>query len=326
MTGDETYLGYVERNLEMMVFYFDADDTIFTQNSTRQDHGKALFPDQYFYLYTYMAEKTGSELFDAVAHKIIKDNMTRGDLAQDAMYIFMMYDRLKNYEFKGYGFLEEYRKYFGGSQVLRSKNKSYVYSVLNHKASFLFLKFGSLPIGMRIGEAYCDVRNFIPVDMEVTEEGCVLKATAQGWYYQPFAEDQGTSDWWKMDHKKRELVVTSKVDTTVTVKELENGLEITVKTEGLQGLPLRVELDIPADCILENETVRLTGKKGESLILRDGYLNVYSGAQKILIGPGYGTHSFRGHYSGEEKNEGGFSIFLNDYTPYERTFRIVEEK
>ena len=326
MTGDENYLGYVERNLEMMLYYFDGDDTIFTQNSTRQDQGKAMYPDNYFYLYTYMAEKTGSELFDAAAHKIIKDNMQRGDMAQDSMYIFMMYDRLQDYTFKGYGFLSEYRKYFHGSQVLRVKKKNYVYSALNHKASFLFLKFGSLPIALRIGEAYCDIRNFIPETMEVTEDSCVLKATARGWYYQPFAEDQGTTDWWKMDHKKRDLIVSSQVDTTVVIKELENGLEVTVKTEGLQGLPLRVELDVPAGCVLENDTFCLTAGKGESLILREGYLNLHDGAKKFIIGPGYGTHAFKGHYSGEIKNESGYSIFLNDYTPYERTFRIVEEK
>lgn len=324
-TGDESFLGYVERNLNMMLYYFDGDDTIFTQNSTRQDHGKALYPDQYFYLYTYMADKTGNPLFDAAAHKIIKDNMERGDRAQDSMYIFMVYDWLKTYEFKGYGFLSQYRRYFGGSQVLRVKKENYVCSVLNHKAGFLFLKFGSFPIGLRIGESYCDVRSFIPEDMQVTEDGCILKAEAKGWYYQPFEQDQGTTDWWKMDHSKRERVITSRLEITVVVREREDGLEITVKSEGLQGLPLRVELDIPAGCILENDTFCLTAPKGESLILRDGWLHLHDGAKKVMVGPGYGTHAFKGHYSGEEKNESGYSIFLNDYTPYERTFYIIEE-
>lgn len=326
MCKDERLLGYVERNLTAMLYYIDGDDTIFTQNSTRQDHGNAPYPDKYFYLYTYMAEKTGSELFDAAAHKIIKDNMERADMTEDFMYIFMMYDNLRNYEFKGYGFLPEYRKYFRGSQVLRVKKPGYVYSVLNHKASFMFLKFHSLPVGIRIGEAYCDIRNFIPTQLEETQDGCVLKGTAGGWYYQPFKEDQGTSDWWKMDHKKRDLLYTSKVDTTVTVKELENGLEITVKTEGLSGLPLRVELDVPANSVLESDTFCLTAKKGESMVLKGGYMTLKNGTQRLKIGPGYGTHSFKGHYSGEEKNEAGYSIFLNDYTPYERTFRIVEER
>ena len=240
------------------------------------------------------------------------------------MYIFMMYDWLLDYEFKGYGFLPEYRKFFRGSQVLRVKKENYGYSVLNNKAAFLFLKFGSLPIGLRIGESYCDIRNFIPKSIEVKDNGCVLKAEAGGWYYQPFKEDQGTSDWWAMDHTKRDKIHTSKVAITVTLSELENGLDIHVKAEGMSGLPLRVELDVPAGVVLENETMCLTAGKGESMILRGGELNLHEGAQKIVIGPGYGTHAFKGHYSGEERNEYGYSIFLNDYTPYDRSFRIVD--
>lgn len=321
-TGNEEYLGYVERNLNMMLYYFDGDDTIFTQNSLRQDHGKALYPDQYFYLYTYMAAKTGNKLFDKAAHKIIKDNMERGDLAQDSMYIFMMYDWLRNYEFQGYGFLGEYRKYFQGSQVLRVKKENYGYSVLNGKSSFLFLKFGDFPVGIRIGESYCDIRSFVPQKIEVTEDSCTLRAHAKGWFYQPFAQKQNTTDWWEMDHGKRELVVTSELFTTVELKELEKGLEITVNTEGLQGLPVRVEVCLPAECILENETVCLKAGKGDSMILRDGYLNVHDNGKVIKIGPGYGTHAFSGHYSGEERNENGYTVFLNEYTPYTKTFRI----
>ena len=325
-TGDENFLGYVERNLNMMLYYLDGDDSIFTQNSTRQDQGKKLYADNYFYHYTYMAANTGNALFDAAAHKIIKDNMERGDLAPDfSLYIFMLYDWLQDYEFKGYGFLPEYRKFFKGSQVLRVKKEKYGYSVLNNKASFLFLKFGTVPVGLRIGEAYCDTRSFIPRSIEVTDKGCVLKAETAGWYYLPFKENQGTSDWWAMDHTKREKINTSKVEMTVTLTELENGLEVTVKSEGMSGLPLRVELDVPAGCILENDTICFTAAKGESMILRDGYIRLHQDTEQILIGPGYGKHAFKGHYNGEDFNTQGYSIFLNDYTPYERIFRIVSE-
>ncbi len=325
MTGDEDFLGYVERNLEMMLYYFDGDDTIFTQNSTRQDQGKAVYGDPYFYLYTYMAARTGSSRLDGAAHKFIADNRKRGDLAPDCLYIFMTHEELRRYEFRGYGFPETYRKYFPASQVLRVRKPGYVYTVLNHRAGFLFLKFGSLPLALRIGEAYCDVRNFVPQRMETEEGGCTLTAETEGWYYQPLKEPQGTSDWWRMDHSKRERLVTSRLRITVRIRELENGLSVTVKSEGLDGLPLRVELEIPAGGVLENETVRLTAGKGESLILKSGELKLRYGNQKLKVGPGYGTHSFQGHYSGEKKNEAGYSVFLNDYTPYERTFSILED-
>lgn len=324
-TGDASYLGYVERNLSMMQYYVDGDDTIFTQNSTRQDQGKAMYLDQYFYLYVYMADKLGNEQFDRIAHKIIKDNIIRGDQAQDCMYIFMMYPRLKNYNFKGYGYLEKYRKYFPGSQVLRVKNNNYCCSVLNQKSSFLYVKFGETTVGVRIGVAYCDTRSFIPEQMHVTQDGCILEASASGWYYQPFAEQQDTTDWWKMDHKKRELLITSTLDITFTVKELEHGIECIVKSEGLQGLPLRVELDIPAECKISNESFSMLSKPGESMVLKNGLLEIQNDTTILTVGPGYGTHEFRGHYSGEQANTYGYSIFLNDYTPYERSFSILRK-
>ena len=56
------------------------------------------------------------------------------------------------------------------------------------------------------------------------------------------------------------------------------------------------------------------------MILKDGNLEVHHDSQVLCVGPGFGTHAFRGHYSGEEKNEAGYTVLLNDYTPFERTF------
>ncbi len=63
-TGDEAFLGYVERNLSMMLTYMDPDDTIFTQNSTRQDQGKLEYADKYFYQYLYMCSREKNPAFD----------------------------------------------------------------------------------------------------------------------------------------------------------------------------------------------------------------------------------------------------------------------
>ena len=125
-----------------------------------------------------------------------------------------------------------------------------------------------------------------------------------------------------MDHTKRELLNSSEIKMTVTLKELSDGMEIGVKAEGLDQVPLRVEICIPAGSILENEHFHMRVAKGEDMVLRDGDVTLIHGNQKLLLGPGYGTHEFGGHYSGEEINESGFTIYFNDYTPYERTFSI----
>ncbi len=50
-TGDKVYLEAAARNLEMMYCYFDPDNSVFTNNSTRQDMGKKVYADTYYILY-----------------------------------------------------------------------------------------------------------------------------------------------------------------------------------------------------------------------------------------------------------------------------------
>lgn len=321
-SGDQTYLGYVKRNLKMMLYYIDPDDTIFTQNSTRQDQGKADYPDKYFYQYLYMAARTGDEIFDRAAHKIIKDNMERGDMAPECLHILMLHDFMEQYTFQGYGFLDTYHKHFKEAGVIRGKTPSFGYSILKGKSAFLFLKFFKTLIYLKIGESYCDIRNFIPQTIEEKDGVCVLTSVAKGWYYLPFKEKQETTDWWKMDHTKREILNSSEIRITVTLKELSDGMEVTVKAEGIDKAPLRVEICVPAGSILENEHFHLRAGAGEGMVLRDGSVTLCHGEQTLFIGPGYGNHEFGGHYSGEEINANGYTIYLNDYTPYERTFCI----
>ena len=322
-TGDEAFLGYVERNLSMMLTYMDPDDTIFTQNSTRQDQGKLEYADKYFYQYLYMCSREKNPAFDGAAHKIIKDNMERGDLAPDCLHIVMNHDERMGYHFEEYGFLEEYRKFFRHAGVLRVRKPSYTYTVLNGKSAFLYFKSKGTTLCVKIGESCCDIRNFIPQTIEELPDGCRLEAEAQSWYYLPFKEKQDTSDWWKMDQSKREKLISSRLKTTLEIREKEQGLELNLKAEGLDRLPLRLEIRIPAGVSIEHPAFALEAGAGESMILKDGYLEIHDGLTTVEIGPGFGEHSFKGHYSGEEINSAGYTVYANGYTPLEKHFSLM---
>lgn len=322
-TGNEAFLGYVERNLSMMLTYMDPDDTIFTQNSTRQDQGKLEYADKYFYQYLYMCSRERNPAFDGAAHKIIKDNMERGDLAPDCLHIVMNHDEMMGYHFEEYGFLEEYRKFFRHAGVLRVKKPAYTYTVLNGKSAFLYFKSKGTTLCVKIGESCCDIRNFIPQTIEELPDGCRLEAEAQSWYYLPFKEKQDTSDWWKMDQSKREKLISSRLKTTLEIREKEQGLELNLKAEGLDRLPLRLEICIPAGVSIEHPAFALEAGAGESMILKDGYLEIHDGLTTVEIGPGFGEHSFKGHYSGEEINSAGYTVYANGYTPLEKHFSLM---
>ena len=327
------YLGYVERNLNMMMYYIEPNDMVFTQNSTRQDQGKEIFMDKYLYQYLYLLAYDGTDgfikltpeehaRFDGAAHQIIKGCAETGRQAPNCLHLLMIYDKTLDYTFENCGFLKTYHKLFKEAGVLRVKKENYSYTVMKNRSAFLYFNVNGLEAYLKIGESYCEIRNFVPDEMDVQEGKTVLSHTARGWYYLPWKEKQNTSDWWQMDHKKRDLMITSDLHTQVVITELADGLEISVDTDGLERLPLRMELCVPSQTTLENDHFCMETVAGKSMVLSDDYVTMTKGLTSIEFGPGACEHHFKGHYSGEEVNADGYTIYCNTYTPTKRVYTL----
>ena len=330
---DVKYLGYVERNLNMMMYYIEPNDMVFTQNSTRQDQGKEIFMDKYLYQYLYLLAYDGTDgfikltpeehaRFDGAAHQIIKGCAETGRQAPNCLHLLMIYDKTLDYTFENCGFLKTYHKLFKEAGVLRVKKENYSYTVMKNRSAFLYFNVNGLEAYLKIGESYCEIRNFIPDEMDIQEGKTVLSHTARGWYYLPWKEKQNTSDWWQMDHKKRDLMITSDLHTQVVITELADGLEISVDTDGLERLPLRMELCVPSQTTLENDHFCMETVAGKSMVLSDDYVTMTKGLTSIEFGPGACEHHFKGHYSGEEVNADGYTIYCNTYTPTKRVYTL----
>ena len=330
---DVKYLGYVERNLNMMMYYIGPNDMVFTQNSTRQDQGKEIFMDKYLYQYLYLLAYDGTDgfikltpeehaRFDGAAHQIIKGCAETGRQAPNCLHLLMIYDKTLDYTFENCGFLKTYHKLFKEAGVLRVKKENYSYTVMKNRSAFLYFNVNGLEAFLKIGESYCEIRNFVPDEMDVQEGKTVLSHTARGWYYLPWKEKQNTSDWWQMDHKKRDLMITSDLHTQVVITELADGLEISVDTDGLERLPLRMELCVPSQTTLENDHFCMETVAGKSMVLSDDYVTMTKGLTSIEFGPGACEHHFKGHYSGEEVNADGYTIYCNTYTPTKRVYTL----
>lgn len=325
-TGDETYLGYVKRNLEMMLHYFEPDDTIFTQNSTRQDQGKREYGNKYFYQFLYIADHYKEALYDGAAHKLIHDNEKRQDESPLCLFKMMLNERLMTYEFKSLGFLQQYRKYFKDSGVVRLRDGDFSYSILQNKKKFLFLQMRDIQLFVRIGISYCHIRSFEAQEITRTEAGYQLEFNGEGWYYQPFETEQGTTDWWEMDHTKRELLVNTRLKVLLHIRECKNGLDLELETIGCDKIPVRLEIALPDQGQVDSDTLSMKGMAGHQMILKKDMIHVQYEDLGCLIGPGFGNHEFTGHYSGEEKNDAQFTVIMTDYTPIDRTVQIRFEE
>ena len=206
-TGDQTYLEAAAKNLEMMYCYFDPDNSVFTNNSTRQDLGKKVYADTYYVLYLMVSYFLRRPDLGAMAEWIWQDCRRRGTCPVDAAVWVLLFP-----EMDGYGaespFMEAFThvdRLFPESDIARIRDGRWSCSLLKGKPNCLYFQHGSFSMYMTIYSNLCDRRNFLADSLVATGHGYQMKAHAAGWYYLPFPEDQlpDTSDWWAMDNPNK---------------------------------------------------------------------------------------------------------------------------
>lgn len=323
-TKNEKYLKYVNKNLEMMLTYFEPDGSIFTGNSTRQDNGKKAYPRDYFYYYLYFAEKYNNKIFEAAAHKIIEDNITKGyKKLPDCLDLLMLHPNLLKYELCEEGFPIEYSKYYESSGIVRAKKGNISYSILKNSNKFLFFQKNELDIYMKIGISFFDQRAYKIQNLEKVDNGYCLKYNAKSWYYLPFKDVPNTNDWWQMDNQKREKLYKKDLNIVVNVTEVENGIDVNIETTGCDRVPIKIEIGVPGHSTVESDSFYVKGTPGDALILRKGVATVTNNMDKITIGPGFGTHQFiDGKNDSDQSEKDSFTLYLTDDTNFNHTIEI----
>jgi len=318
------FLEYVDKNLKFMLMMIDADGTIFTENSLRQDRGKREYAVKYFYQYLFMAHKSKNNAgaFSSAAHKIIKDAVERHDYSVDCLHMLMIYEWMADIELGESALPCEYNKYFPYSGLARVKKGDITYSLLKNDENFLFFQSGPVRLGMRIVVNYFQHRHFKAEKIECSGNSYIMKFKADGWYYLPFKESPGTNDWWKMDNRSRELLVNNHTEFAVEVIDVDGGIDVIIKTSGIDRIPVRVEVSLPSGGRIYSDSFVLETNDGNWIILKNGELRYVKDNTCFTISEGFYAHEFiQGRYSGSP-DKFGYTVYMTGYTNFERKISI----
>lgn len=322
-TGDDAFFEHAVRNLRMMLTYIEPDGTIFTANSTRQDNGKRIFPKYYYWEYLTMGvERDIPEFLDFANYifQIIEENHLT---APDILIHYMNRPELIDYEWEGCGQLTEFERVYAQSGIARVRRGDITYTLMKGKSNFLYFSNASLDVAVKIGGCICEHRAFVPETFERTREGFVLTQVMKGWYYLPFTEYQGTSDWWQMDHSKREKKLGPDLTIEARVREVEKGVEVNVRLRGVERAPFRVELAVLGADKADGEGFTMFGAPGKRLLVKQGDTRLSNGRDAIEIGPAFGAHGFiDGMFGSEEVDSKSFTMYFTDYSEFDHTFTI----
>ncbi len=321
--GDDGYEQHVIRNLRMMLTYWEPDDSIFTANSTRFDKDRLVYPDGYYFFYLYLGAKYNIPEFLAMANYIFQIIFDKNLLSPDLLSRFMLHPELVALESSLCGTPTAYHAYYADSGIARVRRERFSYTVMKDKSNFLYVHNGSVKLAVKIGGSFCEHRAFKAEKMWEENGVFHLHQTMRGWYYLPFPEKPATSDWWQMENHLRPKKLGPDMDIDVTIRDTDDGIEVDIRTSGVQGAPWRVELAFSGIDRLENSHMTMPIHGDEVLVLKDDFFTAANSNASMTVGPCFGVHHFtEGKEDSEAKTPGCATVYLTDYTAFHHVITI----
>ena len=78
---------------------------------------------------------------------------------------------------------------------------------------------------------------------------------------------------------------------------------------------------------MQNEHLAMPVCGDEVLVVKDGTLEAYNTRDSITVGPCFGLHRFtEGKEDSELKTAGAATLYLTDYTAFDRTIQIRNKR
>ncbi len=323
-TGDCSYEENALRNLKMMLTYWEPDDSVFTANSTRFDKDRLVYPKDYYMEYLRMGIKYHIPEFLQMCNSIFEMVDRKNISSPDFLIWYMLEPKYRSLEAEGSYVRPDFRSFYQESQIARGQQGRFTYTVMGGKSNFFYLHNGTMKLEMKVAGSFCEHRAFKSEDMERLSEGEYhLSQVMRGWYYLPFAQKPETNDWWKMDNASRERKTGPDMQIDVWVREVESGVDVRVRTSGVEGAPWRIELAFTGVELMTNEYMDLPLTGSETVVLKKGFVEVGNGSDALIVGPCFGAHHFtEGKEDSEAKTAGAATLYLTDYTGFDHTIEI----
>ena len=321
---DDSYEQYAVRNLKMMLTYWEPDWSVFTANSTRFDKDRICYPEEYYLEYLKMGVKYNIPEFLDMANRAF-DIVEKKNLAAPEFLIWLMLrPDLRKVEHERLYEVPDFNRFYKDSGIARVKSGLYTYTVMKGKSNFFYLHNGTMKLEMKVCGSFCEHRAFKAEEMEeLPGGGYHLSQVMHGWYYLPFEEKPETSDWWKMDNKSRKKKLGPDMHIDVYVTEAENGVDVRVKTSGVEGAPWRIELAFTGVNFLESDGVAMPLSGSEVVVIKNGVASVGNGHDSLEVGPCFGEHHFtEGKEDSEAKTAGAATLYLTDYTGFDHVIEL----
>jgi len=306
-------LDHVRANLEAMLYLRHHGGEVVTEISHRQDRNTVGDMRRYWTALRYLSRKDQDGRYQTILNEI--------EPAYASLAHLMAYPAFSEKAPEPKPLPDDYEKEFPRSNLVHiRRGKTSAVVTTQGSSRVLSLRRGQAVInGVRFASAFFGKAQFIPTEGEKDGDVFVLKQELEAAYYQPFVPSRvqpwGVDKWYEMRPGGREATEINRIQYRAEIRELEDGFDMRVVCEGVEWIPLAVEINLRAGGDLRGvETTR----HEDRYVLKQGRATYRMGDDVIRFGPGMAENTYV-DVRGAEPKLPGPSVYLTGYTPFDHT-------
>lgn len=312
---------YVDKNLEMMMYYVHPNGEVETGASGRQDQFKAGFMEHYYLPYKMAATRgKGKPEFWAMVNLIEK---TVPEKLITYLPYFMINPWISNdlYKKEGGHVPYNYVREFQGSNLVRIRRGKIDATILGNNPTFLTVSKGSAVLAsVRLASAFFGRGQFKSNTIEKSGDSFILKWEFHWGYFQPLPENQKPNYEipFDEDRKRRKMSERQSLQAQITISEKEGIFELGFELEGTQNVPLAIEFAFRTGGQLTG--VKTLDEPG-TFLLTSNLAKYRFGNDDIEFGPGLAEHEWTS-IRGALPKPAGDCVYITGFTPFKHNVKI----
>lgn len=305
----------VRRNLEAMMYLLHPNYEVVTEISHRQDRGAIGDMGRYWFAMRSMArEDNNGQLETLVRHF---------EPRFSSLNLLLEFPELQKPGPKPVPVPNDYLKTFPQSRLAHiRRGKTSAMIILEDNARFFAVRRGNAVVeGVRFASAFFGKGQFRPDRGEMRDGAFFMEQKLEAAYYQPFGDGRtqpwGVEQWYK-SRPGREATEINRITYRAEIHEKPNGFDVRVMAEGVDWIPLAIEINLRPGGKLEGV---VEAKEKDCYLLEDGYASYTVGDDTVRFGPGLAETQYI-QVRGADAKMSGTSVYLTTYTPVDRTIEF----
>jgi len=291
----------VRANLELNLHLLHADGTAETGISRRQDYGTRTVAIHLASNYLASHFASANPVFVAAAQMLLRQALAAegtAHLTNAGGYLWLMQTLLAHGEpAPSHAELPtNFAQLYPLNGIWRARRGPLSATLFRDATRLLTFSFGRAELtSLKISQSYFGTGRFVGDSLAADGDGVVLRSEGRAWprrpgYERPLGRPVPADKFQEMIAERSSYPVPPCL-STLTVREIANGLELHYKTlEGYDRVPAQIALDFAPGGIWETGDTCLQAQAGQVLFLKRGFGSMRYGSDAIRIGPGAAAH------------------------------------